>query len=407
MKRKVREVIFSILLIILFLIGCNRKITLDKNVNKNIHLNLSKNQLKFPIIKWKFEVDKIEKDTILSRGTPSNPAGVRNFTIYFSTFDRFDCGIGSYLYAVDINSGKLKWKVKASGNIVGTPFLYGDCIYFGNDQGYKGYYGTDYFIYCVSAETGEVKWKFQFSEGQPVTSSPVVHNNLVYIGCGGPESGSIEVFNAKTGKHVKTIRLSDPPVSLKIKDNFLSFRSSYEGIVDTATLEEIKVFPTKYNDCNYEEENICIRTNVNSIYAIDKNTKKLLWTFVVEGRMRSLIVGNNGLICFSTSFQSKSIIYVISIKNGSLLWKFEYNDSDISTPLIINDNSLYFATEGNRVIRSHEMKDTFILCLNLKVGKLVWKYPTNGWVSGIFIERDTLYYSCYDGYLYALKIYEN
>ena len=65
--------------------------------------------------------------------------------VYFGSTDH-------YIYAVDLQSGALKWKSKTGSGVTSSPAVENGLVYFGSYDG---------IFYAVDAETGKLKWKFQ------------------------------------------------------------------------------------------------------------------------------------------------------------------------------------------------------------------------------------------------------
>lgn len=74
------------------------------------------------------------------------------------------------LYAVDWNSGEIKWSYQTGGIIRSSPEVSNGKIYFGSEDGN---------VYCLTADGAEF---WVFTTGGSVNSSPYVQNGIVYIG---------------------------------------------------------------------------------------------------------------------------------------------------------------------------------------------------------------------------------
>ena len=136
-------------------------------------------------------------------------------TLYFPDW-------AGYIYAVDRNSGQLKWSRKVADyvGITGdlsrvSPAVYGDELIFGDNQGNLGVHNGAYLI-AVNRLTGELLWKRQIDSHPAaiVTGPAVVFDNVVYQGISSNEEtlaartdypcctfrGSVVALNAKTGQ---------------------------------------------------------------------------------------------------------------------------------------------------------------------------------------------------------------
>jgi len=118
--------------------------------------------------KWKFDTQTLVR---------SSPALVDN-TIYFGDMK-------GYLYAVDAGTGAAKWRFASEGvkfnpaefgydrcAIISSPAVSSDLIVFG---------GRDGFLYAVDRQTGKQKWRFDH-EISWVISSPAIFNGTVFTG---------------------------------------------------------------------------------------------------------------------------------------------------------------------------------------------------------------------------------
>jgi len=147
---------------------------------------------KFTQVKWQFHT---------SGQVLSSPA-VAGDKLYFGSGDH--C-----LYALDLDTGAQKWKFKTEGRVTSSPAISAGVVYFGSFDGN---------FYAVNAATGDLKWKFKTegerrfaakhlhgaepaSETMPdpfdfYLSSPVVWNGGVFFGSG---DTNVYALDAATG----------------------------------------------------------------------------------------------------------------------------------------------------------------------------------------------------------------
>jgi len=115
-------------------------------------------------------------------GHVAGGAAIKNGTIYFGSFD---CNI--YAFTPE---GKMKWKHGAKSPIYSTyrPVIAGDSLYFS----YK-----DNCVCALDVRTGKLRWKFK--TGNMMSMIPVVHGRVLYAGsC----DGNMYAVDARTGKEV-------------------------------------------------------------------------------------------------------------------------------------------------------------------------------------------------------------
>ncbi len=114
--------------------------------------------------------------------------------------------VSDRLTAIDITTGEEKWRYYVNGPIRYAPVAYRDLVIFGSDDGY---------VYCLTASTGEVVWKFHAAptgrqhlgnqrliSAWPVRGGPVLHEGKVYLGAGNwPFEGTFYYcLDAATGR---------------------------------------------------------------------------------------------------------------------------------------------------------------------------------------------------------------
>jgi len=106
-------------------------------------------------VRWTFKTkDAVEGSAAIVRGT-----------VYVGSQDE-------YLYAIDLATGKEKWKFKAAPIKV-TPSVYQDAVYVGDGDGW---------FHCLDAASGKERWKFE--AGAEITSAANFSGGNVLFGCG-------------------------------------------------------------------------------------------------------------------------------------------------------------------------------------------------------------------------------
>ena len=115
----------------------------------------------------------------------SSPA-VWNGTVYVGSGDH-------NVYAIDAQSGALRWKF-STGNVVhASPAVAGGIVYIGS---------WDRYLYALDARTGAVRWKFQTGDDHEIynqvgiAGSAAVADGTVYFGC---RDSHFYALDAKSG----------------------------------------------------------------------------------------------------------------------------------------------------------------------------------------------------------------
>ena len=108
-----------------------------------------------------------------------------SWDLFLSSPAIFDGGVyfGSgdgHIYALDAQTGALKWKFATQDVVHSSPAIAGGVLYIG---------GWDSFLYALDARTGVERWRFKTGDDPQVhnqvgiQSSPAVVDGVVYFGC--------------------------------------------------------------------------------------------------------------------------------------------------------------------------------------------------------------------------------
>lgn len=111
---------------------------------------------------------------------------VHDGVVYFGSSDQ-------HLYALDADTGKMRWAFKTGGMVHSSPALAGELVLVGSWDG---------ALYALDRHSGEAQWRFQTNTEQKlkvwfgIQSSPVVDGDRVYIGS---RDGYLYALDLQTG----------------------------------------------------------------------------------------------------------------------------------------------------------------------------------------------------------------
>jgi outer membrane protein assembly factor BamB len=106
------------------------------------------------------------------------PPAVRDGLVVFGTNS-------GRVFALDADSGDVRWARRQKGEIAATPAITEDAVYVSSMDGVLSAYGL----------AGTHRW--DFSTGSPIESSPLVVDGLVYVGA---HNGRLYAVDARTGR---------------------------------------------------------------------------------------------------------------------------------------------------------------------------------------------------------------
>lgn len=185
--------------------------------------------------------------------------------------------------------------------------------------------------------TKEPEREWTFSTGKPIYASPVIHNNLVYIGSCDSNMYALDVNKGN--------------VQWKLKTN-----------------GEIRSTASIYRDMLFflSGDGFC--------YCVNKSTGAVIWKFATQGERQyelysfadytqSSPVYRNGVIYFGSGDGN---VYALHAVNGTLAWKYATGSVVHAVPAIEGDQLYIGSFDGS------------FYALHAGTGKLLWKFKSVG-----------------------------
>lgn len=204
-------------------------------------------------------------------------------TVYFGSGD-------GNVYALDAESGQLKWKF-ATGDVVhASPAVAEGMIFIGS---------WDSYFYALDAATGELKWRFKTGDDPEthnqvgIQSSAAVADGMVYFGC---RDSNLYALNARTGEKKWAISNKGSWVvgSPAVRAGKLYFSTSDSGLlyaVDAETGAALFSWNSKkwpmFSSPAIAGSTLMIGSNAGKLMAVDLGTQKIAWEFDTEGSKKN------------------------------------------------------------------------------------------------------------------------
>ena len=188
------------------------------------------------------------------------------------------CGDGN-CYALDAQSGALKWKFPTGDVVHASPAVVDGTVYFGS---------WDTYLYAVDAGTGQLKWKFKTGEDAEnhnqtgIQSSPAVVDGTVYFGC---RDSHLYAVDAATGQQKWQFKITWINASPAVQDGVVYFGTSIPAFfvaLDARTGQERYKFDAHVPVFSSPAlaGGLGLFGSFNgSLYAVDLATGKLAWEF--------------------------------------------------------------------------------------------------------------------------------
>jgi eukaryotic-like serine/threonine-protein kinase len=333
-------------------------------------------------IAWKFDA------TYQVFGPPVIVDGV----IYFCTRGPALANRDGTLFAVDLATGKERWRFKTGGEATNSLVVVDGVAYFGSG---------DCHVYAIDVNTPDELWRAKTQNR--VRRTPVVGRGMVF-------SQEFEK-NALTGLDVRT---GKPKWSCMAAGEVVAGPAVAEGTVYFSTLDaylysvDIKTRKVKWRirvrDYPVSEPVICddmviYLTSDTSLIALDRETGQQRWTLRI-GHMEviwSRGIGRGDGMIFAPSkdgtFSNGRFAGCLSALNpnsGEALWTSTTNMRQFYTP-DFHDGVVYVSSLTGPVSS-----------FDAKTGRKLWEFDLQRWTYSLAAHQEMVYVGVMDG-IYALK----
>jgi outer membrane protein assembly factor BamB len=260
------------------------------------------------VIRWMFQI----KDSI--EGT----AAIDNGTVYVGAMDE-------HLYALDLATGKEKWRYKAAPIKV-SPAVRDRAVYVGDLDG---------IFHCVDAATGKLRWKFD-TEAEITSGASFAGDNVLF----GSSDESLYCLS-KDGKKLWQFKVPGGPVlatpAVAAGHTFVSGCDSNLHVLDLATGKEQRsvnldgqtgATPAVLGDYLY------VGTMSNQLLAVNWKKGEVAWRFEAPRRQQpffsSAAVTDNLVIAGSRDKQ----VYALDRASGKEVWHFATKNKVDGSPVV-------------------------------------------------------------------------
>ena len=285
---------------------------------------------------------------------------------------------------------QLLWSISTGARTKSSPVVSGGTVFFGNDKG---------TLIAVSAD-GKIKWKYE--AGSAIDAAPVIFGNKIIFGSA---DGVLRATDKVTGKLLW----------------------SYTTDNQIAGSANVWIAGKKAG--------VVVGSYDYFLHCVDPETGKSLWKVETENYINGTPAILNGKIVFGgcdgmirivdplTGKQKDTInigvyiaaspalsedmayfgdyegnIYGLNINLRKIIWKIPAGEGSGSVMAIP-------AIGTTRIIIGSE--DKYLYCYNAPDGKLVWKYRTNGRITGSAVITSTkVLFTGMDGNVYILGVAE-
>jgi outer membrane protein assembly factor BamB len=333
-------------------------------------------------VKWKLELQVGAEPTYAF----NNPV-VQGDTLYFGSTD------GNF-YALDIQSGYMRWVFKTRGAINSVPYADRRNVYFGNNAG---------MVYAVSQKDGREVWSFQTDS--TVQSTIVGYKDLLMFASDGGTSYFLDTEGRERFTlpnpvwHYNAFQVYDdvvyfapgPPSRPHAFGAFDLRSRQYLWILDTELFQSIWYsFPAlRGGSLFFSTADLAGNFWRLAYFAFRRRTGEMLWAYEDEsqwGRQpvdaEQLFARNLRLLDYMAPALWRNLVIYSSgdaevrafhAASGRLAWKHTF-DQVTSSAVTVAGNRLYFGLRGD----DYGGQPPRLVCLSARNGRLLWQMDVEG-----------------------------
>lgn len=304
-----------------------------------------------------FMKDAQQLESYIRENEETFTVSVDAWVVYFGSED-------GNLYALDAQTGKLKWRYQTGDSIYSSPTVANGMVYFGSH---------DNKLYAVDAATGELKWSYKTQDF--INSCPAVANGIVYFGSADNKLYALDAITGELKWSYKTRGrvLCSPSVEAGIV--YCGSEDGYWYALDGVTGKLRWQYKTE-SDNGYSTPGVAaglvyfVNEGENKIYALDALTGKLKWDYSSQSefgisRSATLMEG----IPF---FGDENDIWALKPATGELEWSLKDSRAEFVTEELGAWTSINGFDIENGM--AYVVGDDAILALHLPRGSVTWKY---------------------------------
>jgi outer membrane protein assembly factor BamB len=276
-------------------------------------------------LRWKYKTDNAIEASALIFGN----------TVYIGN-------LSGNFYAINLLSGKLLWKLRADNQIMGGANWWTD-----GKKTYILFGSYDYFLRCVDASTGTIRWKYEAQNYLNATVA-IEKNRAVFGGC----DGFLHAVDIATGKKITSTEVATYVAGSVALENSRAYLGDYDGKV--TCLDYIKK-SVVWSFKNADKEipfiaspsivgnRLMIGSRDRFFYCFDKTNGKILWKKNTGNPVDASSVADARNVLVSNM---RGDLMLLNQVNGAVVWTYELGSPIIGSPGISAHGIVVGAQDG-------------------------------------------------------------
>ena len=252
----------------------------------------------------------------------------------------------------------LKWKFKTQGKIFSTPIVHQQTVYIGSEDGN---------LYALNESTGKLRWKFK-TNGK-VNSGVGVADGVAYV-----QSTDGYCYAVQTDKGV---------LKWKFRTNGENQHDAWDYYLSTPTVDNQRVY---------------FGSGDHNIYALDKNTGKEIWRYTTGDIVRASPLLKFGKL-YIGGFDG--YFYALDPSTGKLQWKFKTVGNSYFRKGAIQGSAGLLDLKASGVRTAYlyfGSRDYNLYAVDAFTGTGIWNERSPSWIiARPLVDGNTIYFGNSDG----------
>lgn len=273
------------------------------------------------------------------------------------------------------------WSFSCEDEIRSTPIFHDNTVFISC---------LDNNVYAINAKDGKFKWKFP-TDG-PLTSSPEIYDNNLIFGSSDSRLYSINsIYNRENWAFFAEAPIRSAPC---IAEGHVFFGSDDSNLYavnlktgrlawKSETSDKIRSKPAIL------DEKIYFGNDRGDFYCFDFQGN-MKWTFNAKRSISSTPLVKDNVVYFTSL---DSMIYALDINSGWVIWKYRMDKGSMASPYIVDDKLIVGSADSN------------LYCLDITSSKEVWRFKTEHQIVGqVALYNNKIYCGSGDHHIYCIDL---
>ncbi len=279
---------------------------------------------------------------------PAVANGIVYVASYWQKSSNYPYNYGGTLYALDTNTGAVKWSFD-TGGLDGSPLVENGMVYIGDRGLYKdGVFVSDGKVYALDAITGALKWTYAAANGGAFLGSPALANGTIYV----LDCSNLIALDALTGTLKWKVSAGGSIYSTPVISNNIVYVNNgfnlkaYDAIIGILKwkYDVGGGYPGEHNSLSVSNGIVYVYfRSIYNLVALDANTGGKLWSSANNIGGQTPAISKN-IVWLSENFNPNSKLYAFDAINGTLKWSYS-SFMPFSNPYL-NNGKVYVSSWG-------------------------------------------------------------